>query len=154
MNTTIPTSFTEYDWFELAAFDSKVNREGYAYAAKEYAPKFEDPTMQAVAADPYQLKYLYDRQRPAIDAWWDAEPNAVDLLNAHVDESDRRQENTRLWGIRCTDGHVITCDSREYRDSLVASMRAEAGTPGRRTPAVLLRRFVPGGQWNENPLPA
>jgi len=154
MTGTLPTAFTEFDWLELVAFDSKVNREGFTYAAAEYAPRFEHPAMQAVVADRYQLKFLYDRQKPAIDAWWDTEgDNAVDLINAHVDESDRREQDARLWGIRCTDGYVITCGTREYRDQLAGRMVAEQQRPSRREPAALLQRFVPGGDWNETPTP-
>lgn len=154
MPDPLPTAFTEYDWLELAAFDSKVSSEGFTYAAAEYGPRFETPEMQAIAAAPTRLKFLYDRQRPNIDKWWDEEPNAGDLIDAHNTEADRRAEDAMLWGIRCTDGHVITCDSHEYRDSLAGRMRAEAGQPGRREPAALLQRFAPGGDWNESSLPA
>jgi hypothetical protein len=154
MTVTIPTAFTEYDWLELIAFDSKVNREGYGCAADNYAPRFETPEMQAVAADGRQLKFLYDRQQPAIDAWWDTEPNGVDLVNAHIDEERKRRENGRLWGIRCTDGHVITCDTRDYRDQLAASMQAEEARPGRRVPAARLQRFFAGAGWHETRLTA
>lgn len=153
MTVTIPTAFTEYDWLELIAFDSKVNSEGYSYAAENYAPRFETPEMQAVAADGCQLKFLYDSQRPSIDAWRDAEPNAVDLVNAHIDEERRRRQDACLWGIRCTDGYVIACDTREYRDQLAASMHAEEARPGRRKPAALLQRFFAGAAWHETRLP-
>lgn len=154
MAISIPTAFTEYDWLELVAFDSKVSSEGYTYAFEEYAPRFEDPVMKSVAADSYQLKHLHDRQKAAIDAWWDSEgDNAVDLLNDHVDESDRREKDARLWGIRCTDGHVITCDTKESRDRQVMYLNENRGK-GWREPAALLQRFAPGGDWNESRLPA
>lgn len=147
---------TDYDWLEFVSFAWKVEREGYDYASEEYSPRFETPVMQAVADEPTQLKDFYRANVAAVDTWWDTVggDTACDLQNAHVDEAWQRREDAMLWGIRCTDGHVITCDTHEYRDSLAGRMRAEAAQPGRREPAALLQRFAPGGDWNESSLPA
>lgn len=154
MTSSIPAGFTQYDWLQLVAFDSKVTREGYAYAAEHYAPQFETPALEAVAADPHQMKFLYDRQRAAIDTWWDTHGEvAADLLNTHIEEEQRRRKDASLWGIRCTDGHIITCDSQTHRDGLVAVMCAEKPRPGRRVPAARLRRLAAGGEWHESALP-
>lgn len=152
MTDRAPTTFSEYDWFELIAFNSKVRSEGFAYALENYPPRFEDPTMRMVAADPGRLREHHAAQQTAIDAWWDAEPSAVDLINDHIDESDRRERDACLWGIRCTDGYVIACDTREYRDSRVAYLNKHRGK-GWREPVGLLQRFVPAGEWNETRLP-
>jgi hypothetical protein len=71
-----------------------------------------------------------------------------------VDESRKRKQDACLWAIRCTDGYVIACESQERRDWTVGYMVREyqERPEGRRMPAALLHRTVPGGEWIESPL--
>lgn len=147
---------SDYDFLAFVAFVWKVKQEGsYSYAEENYGPKFEAAAMQVVADDSKQLKEFYRANLKAVSSWWDTVGGdaAVELHNDHVDESEQRDQDACLWGIRCTDGYVITCNTREDRDNHVARMNADRG-PGRREPAALLQRFQPGGEWNESPLPA
>lgn len=89
--TALPAAFTEYDWFELVAFAGKVNREGFDYAYENYPPRFETVEMQAVAADPDQMRAECNAQLAAIDEWWRVEgANGADLINAHTAEAEQR----------------------------------------------------------------
>lgn len=145
-------SMSRYDFLEFEAFVSKVDREGYAYAAEEYAPRFEADNLQRAAATSEGLHGLYAAHRPLVDAWTKEVGGeaAVDLHNAHVDESRQREKDACLWGIRCTDG-IIICETQERRDSLVGYMvrEYEEHPEGRRMPEALLSRTVPGGEWTE-----
>lgn len=147
---------SDYDFLEFVSFVWKVKGEGsYSYAEENYGPRFDAPTMQAIADDSQQLKAFYRANLKAVSSWWDTVGGeaACDLQNDHVDEAWKRREDAMLFGIRCTDGHVITCDTAEYRDQLVATMVAEQQRPGtRREPAVLLHRDAPGGAWTETPV--
>jgi hypothetical protein len=148
---------TDFDWLEFVAFVWKATQEGsYGYAVENYAPRFEAAAMQVIAADPKQFRMFYDAKKTDVDTWWDTVggQTACDLHNAHVDEADKRLEDARLWGLRCTDGYTITCDTREDRDQLAGRMQAEGNRLGRRMPAALLQRFAAGGDWNETRLPA
>ncbi|GHJ34278.1 hypothetical protein TPA0910_87110 [Streptomyces hygroscopicus subsp. sporocinereus] len=142
---------SRYDFLEFEAFASKVDREGYSYAVENYGPEFESEALRRTADDSQALRALYRQHRPLVDAWWAEAGAAVacDLHNAHVDEARQRKEDARLWGISCTDGYVITCDTQEYRDHWAADMR-ETHREGWRMPAALLSRTVPGGEWTED----
>jgi hypothetical protein len=96
------------------------------------------------------LRTLYVENEDKVESWWllVGSERACDLHNAHVDEERKRREDARLFGIRCTDGHVITYDTAEGRDSYSAYMLDNQGE-GRRAPAALLVRDVPGGEWTE-----
>lgn len=150
-----PTDWSDFDFLEFEAFVSKVENEGFTYAAENYGPNFESPELQAIADDLGSLRRLYLENEAKVDAWWSTVggERACDLHNAHVDEGRQRREDARLFGIRCTDGYVLTSDSEEDRDSTTAYLLENEGK-GWRVPAVLLRRDVPGGEWaEERPAP-
>lgn len=143
-----PTNWSDFDFLEFEAFVCKVENEGFTYAAEEYGPNFESPELQAVADDLGKLRTLYVENEAKVDTWWSTVggERACDLHNAHVDEERQRREDARLFGIRCTDGYVITKDSEESRAHTVAYLLENSGK-GWRVPAVLLRRDTPGGEW-------
>lgn len=146
-----PTTWSDFDFLEFEAFVSKVENEGFSYAAENYGPNFEAPELQAIASDLGQLRTLYIENEAKVDDWYAAVggERACDLHNAHVDEERRRREDARLFGIRCTDGFVITSESEEGRDRTAAYLLAQADKQGLRRAAVLLRRDEPGGEWTE-----
>jgi hypothetical protein len=91
-----PTTLSDYDWLELVSLVWKVRNEGsYSYAVENWPPRFEADDMQAIADDPTKLRALYREHKPAVDAWWDqvGGDRAVDLHNAHVDESRQRAKD-------------------------------------------------------------
>jgi hypothetical protein len=142
---------SRYDFLEFEAFASKVDREGYSYAVENYGPEFESEALRQTADDSKALRDLYRQHRPLVDAWQKEVGGraACDLHNAHIRESRQREQDACLWGIRCTDGHVITCDTQERRETLVGYMVREyqENSKGRRMPEALLSRSVPGGEW-------
>lgn len=146
-----PTTWSDFDFLEFEAFVSKVENEGFTYAAENYGPNFESPELQAIADDLGALRTLYVENEAKVDAWWSTVggERACDLHNAHVDEERQRREDARLFGIRCTDGFVITSDSEESRDRTAAVLLKRKGQQGLRVPAALLRRDTPGGEWTD-----
>ncbi|MEW2266920.1 hypothetical protein [Streptomyces sp. NPDC047868] len=148
-----PTDWSDFDFLEFEAFVSKVQNEGFTYAAENYGPNFEGAELQAIAEDLGTLRTLYVENQAKVDAWWSTVggERACDLHNAHVDEERQRREDARLFGIRCEDGYIITSDSEENRASTVAYLLENKGK-GWRVPTVLLAREVPGGEWTESPL--
>lgn len=146
-----PTDWSDYDFLEFEAFVSKVENEGFTYAAENYRPNFEAPELQAIAADLSQLRTLYVENEAKVDDWYMAVggERACDLHNAHVDEADQRREDARLFGIRCTDGFILTKDSEQSRADAVAYLLENQGK-GWRVPQTLLRRNVPGGEWTDD----
>lgn len=147
-NIQNPTDWTDFDFLEFEAFVSKVENEGFTYAAENYPPRFESAELQDIAADLGRLRTLYVENEAKVDDWYTAVggERACDLHNAHVDEERQRREDARLFGIRCTDGFVITSDTEENRDGTVAYLRENEGK-GWRVPTALLRRDIPGGEW-------
>ena len=145
-----PTTWSDFDFLEFEAFVSKVENEGFTYAAENYGPNFEAPELQTIAADLGQLRTLYVENEDKVEAWWLAvgPERASDLHNAHVDEERQRREDARLFGIRCTDGFVLTYETEENRDRGSAYL-LENKDKGWRVPAVLLAREVAGGEWTE-----
>jgi hypothetical protein len=145
-----PTDWSDFDFLEFEAFVSKVENEGFTYAAENYGPNFESPELQAIADDLGALRTLYVENEAKVDAWWSTVggERACDLHNDHVDEERQRREDARLFGIRCTDGYVITEDSEESRDRTVAYLLENDGK-GWRVPQTLLRRETPGGEWTD-----
>lgn len=145
-----PTDWSDYDFLEFEGFVSKVHIEGFLYAADNYGPEFEDPQLQAVTESLDTLRAFYQEHRRKVDAWYEqvGPERACDLHNDHVDEERRRENDACLYGIRCTDDYVITCDSEEYRDWQAAYLLENKGN-GWRVPATLLARDVPGGEWTE-----
>lgn len=145
-----PTDWSDFDFLEFEAFVSKVENEGFTYAAENYGPNFESPELQAIAADLGALRTLYVENEDKVESWWlrVGSERACDLHNAHVDEERKRREDARLFGIRCTDGFVLTYDTAEDRDQGSAYL-LENKDKGWRVPAVLLVREVPGGEWAE-----
>jgi hypothetical protein len=146
-----PTDWSDFDFLEFEAFVCKVENEGFAYAAENYGPNFESPELQALAADYGTLRTLYVENEAKVDAWWSTVggERSCDLHNAHVDEERQRREDACLFGIRCTDGFVLTKDSGESRASTAAYLLENEGK-GWRIPQTLLRRDVPGGEWIED----
>lgn len=143
-----PTDWSDYDFLEFEGFVSKVHHEGFLYAADNYGPRFEDPKLQAVTESLDTLRAFYREHRSKVDAWYEAVgmERACDLHNAHVDEERQRREDACLFGIRCTDGYVITCSTEDNRARQVAYLLENKGK-GWREPAALLSREVPGGEW-------
>ena len=157
-----PTDLSDYDFLAFEGFVHKVQWEGsYSYAAENYAPRFESPEMQAIADDPDRLYAFYRENRGKVEAWYEVvgAQRACDLHNAHIDEERKRRNDACLWGVRCTDGHVIHERTREGRDNLAASLVEQRNNAADRfkshirVPAALLHRDVPGGEWTETPLP-
>ena len=149
-NIQNPTDWSDFDFLEFEAFVSKVHIEGFTYAAENYGPNFEAPELQAIAADLGKLRTLYIENEAKVEDWYEAVggERACDLHNDHVDEERQRREDARLFGIRCTDGFVLTEDTEESRDRCSAYLLENEGK-GWRVPATLLRRDVPGGEWVE-----
>ncbi|WP_045562691.1 hypothetical protein [Streptomyces sp. FxanaA7] len=146
-----PTDWSDFDFLEFEAFVSKVENEGFTYAAENYGPNFESPDLQAIAADLGALRTLYVENEDKVESWWllVGSERACGLHNAHVDEERKRREDARLFGIRCTDGHVITYDTAEDRDGGCAYL-LENKDKGWRVPDVLLVREAPGGEWTDD----
>jgi hypothetical protein len=82
------TELSEYDFLELVAFDSKVEIEGFGYAASEYAPRFEHDNFVPMT-NRAELSQLLREYRDRLDAFWD-QPDCCDLHNKHVDEARKR----------------------------------------------------------------
>lgn len=145
-----PTDWSDYDFLEFECFVSKVDHEGFTYAAENYGPEFENPQLRTLAEDLGTLRTLYVENEAKVEAWWQTVggERACDLHNAHVDEARQRREDARLFGIRCTDGFILTKDSEEDRTRTVAYL-LENKDKGWRVPAVLLAREVAGGEWTE-----
>ncbi|MFF7130352.1 hypothetical protein [Streptomyces sp. NPDC008240] len=150
-NIQNPTDWSDYDFLEFEGFVHKVENEGFTYAAENYGPEFESPELQTAAADLGSLRRLYLENEAKVDDWYTAVggERACDLHNDHVDEARKRREDARLYGIRCTDGVVITCDTEQSRDRHAAYLLENAGK-GWRVPETLLRRDVPGGDWTDD----
>lgn len=150
--TTIhnPTEWSDFDFLEFEGFVHKVAIEGFLYAADNYGPEFEDPQLKAVTESLDSLRAFYREHLPKVEAWYEqvGMQRACDLHNAHVDEERQRREDARLFGIRCTDGFVITVGSEEEREQRATYLLKNAGQ-GWRVPASLLRRDVPGGAWSD-----
>lgn len=150
-NIQNPTTWSDYDFLEFEGFVSKVENEGFTYAAENYGPNFESAELQAIAADLGSLRRLYLENEAKVDDWYSAvgSERACDLHNAHVDEARQRREDARLYGIRCTDGVVITYDTEANRDRNASYLLENRGN-GWRVPETLLRRDVPGGAWTDD----
>ncbi|MEU0624916.1 hypothetical protein ABZ329_29165 [Streptomyces rubiginosohelvolus] len=145
-----PTPWSDYDFLEFECFVSKVGTEGFSYAAEHYGPKFENAELQKVTDNLGTLRAFYREHHSKIDAWYEtvSGERACDLHNDHVDEARKRKEDARLFGIRCTDGYVITYASAAARDRDAQHLLDNRGK-GWREPAAMLRRLAPGGEWTE-----
>jgi hypothetical protein len=148
-----PTKLSDYDFLEFECFVSKVDSEGFTYAYENYSPDFESPEMQALADDMGALRAFYREHAGLIEEWWNTVggERACDLHNAHIDEARKREDDACLWGVRCTDGHVVHCGTKAYQDQFVMTALEN---PRYRQPAVLLHRTLPGGEWTETPIAA
>ena len=146
-----PTALSDYDFLELVAFLWKAENEGFSYAYEHYAPEFESPDMQQTAADRDGFEDFLQEHMTLVLAWGVLVANAVDLHNAHIDEARQRRLDGHLWGVRCTDGRIITASTEERRDYVVTSLLTDQLA---RTPAALLHRARPGGDWTDSPLPS
>ncbi|MGW2725522.1 hypothetical protein [Streptomyces sp. NPDC001492] len=143
---------SEYDFMELVAFQFKVEWErSFPYTWSNYPPRFEAPELAEYGTVRWKFSRLYSRYKPKVMAWREevGGERAVELHNAHIDERNQRRKDACLFGVRCEDGYVITCDTQAYRDRLWGELHEEAGKPHRRVPAALLVREVPGGAWAE-----
>ena len=142
-----PSPFSDFDWLEFVSFAWKVENEGYDYAAENYRPCFEDTGLPVDGDD---LRDLYDRYVDRINPWGETVgwKRAGELHNDHVDEARQREKDACLWGVRCTDGHVIHVPTEDVRANWVAEMTGHRGA-GWRVPAELLHREVPGGEWTD-----
>lgn len=90
MTTKNPTpALSDFDFMELVVFDRKVDSEGFGYAAEEYSPAFERDGY-APCNDLNVLRDLRRQYIDRIDEFWRRD-DAVDLHNAHVYESNRRE---------------------------------------------------------------
>lgn len=135
---TVPETLSDYDLLELVAFGSKVEHEGYSYAASDYPPRFEFNNLQLL--DRATLGAVWSRHRASVDLWWETHPgDGVDLHNAHIDAARERIDGQRLWGARYDHGAVSACDSEREARFLVFNPSWRA--------AQLLRRDEPGGEW-------
>lgn len=85
---------TDFDFLELVAFDRKVDSEGFTYAVENYAPVFERDGY-VPCRDTRTLQGLRRKYADYIDRFW-SRPDACDLHNAHIDESDRRERERAL----------------------------------------------------------
>lgn len=152
--TTADTSFSDYDWMELVAFDSKVGSEGFTYAYENYPPAFESTALQQVADDMGAFRKFFLEHEVAVEAWWrEHDEDGADLHNAHTDERSRRDEEACLWGVRRPDGYVFGAATLESAQGSVDYMNrpgdpywADRGFTG---PARVMSREVPGGEWQE-----
>ncbi|MFF2630892.1 hypothetical protein ACFVUN_34655 [Kitasatospora griseola] len=137
-----PTALSDFDFLEFEGFVCKVDSEGFRYAYEEYRPRFLAADLKAIAADRSSMRAFYRENAPLVERWWEAvgPDRSCDLHNAHVDD-------TRLWGVRCTDGHIYFESSRESRDNYVEILLTNPAHT--RKPAALLHRDVPAAEWSE-----
>ena len=87
MTKPATVGLTAFDFMELVAFDRKVDSEGFRYAAENYPPAFERDGYRR-CDDLTRLHALLHEYADRINEFWDRD-DAVDLHNAHIDESDR-----------------------------------------------------------------
>jgi hypothetical protein len=152
--TSTNTTFSDYDWMELVAFDSKVGSEGFTYAYENYPPAFESAELQQVADDMGAFRRFCLEHDDAVEAWWrEHDEDGADLHNAHIDERNRRDEEACLWGVRRPDGHVFGARSQFSAQTSVDYMNASTDTywtdQGFTEPVRVMSREVPGGEWQE-----
>lgn len=136
--TTIPETLSAYDFQELIAFDAKTESEGWSYAAENYGPRFEFNNYQPLGWD--DLRDLHNRERAAIADWWETHADdGCDLHNAHIDESNRRDDDRYLWAFRHENGAISGVKTEEgaRQMCLEQSWRGTA----------VLHRAVEGGEW-------
>ena len=128
--TTIhnPTTWSDFDWLEFEAFVSKVENEGFTYAAEEYPPHFESPELQALAGDLSTLRTLYLENERKVDDWWATVggERACELQHDHIDEADQRREDARLYRVGAAlEALIVAAEDRELPDprAVVLAMR-------------------------------
>lgn len=160
MTATIPNGFTQYDWLELLGFASKVNSEGYEYAAENYAPEFHTEELKKVAEDddPRPLKKLFNDHEHALEAWQEAIGwEEVDRLwTAHLREEKERKEAHLLWALHPGGDWDFGAysDAFETREKALENIAqqnelAEKYPHFNRFTGRLLHREEPGGQWKQ-----
>lgn len=153
---TTDTNFSDYDWMELVAFDSKVQSEGFTYAYENYPAVFESAELRRIADDMGAFRKFFLDHEDAVEAWWNEhDEDGGDLHNAHIDERQRREENACLWGVRRPDGHVFGATTLESAQGSVDYMNMNRpgdtywADRGFTEPARVMSREVPGGEWQE-----
>lgn len=135
--TTAPDILSEYDLMELIAFASKVEREGYAYAAEEYAPRFEFADLEDIDDD--TLRTVWRRHRQLVDPWWrEHQDDGCDLHNAHIDRAQARRNERCLWGAG-VEGRIMHRGTEEFARFIVRDSSSRC--------TQLLHRDQPGGEW-------
>lgn len=142
METTIqaPEELSEFDFWELEAWDSKIRSEGRDYAWENYPPQFEFASYQPV--DREVAEGMLRQYRPAIEAAWCADGDAACAKhNAHVDEARRRAEHRALWAVRFANGNVGTVEDETHARWMYRDPSWNV--------AALLTRDEPGGEWRE-----
>lgn len=91
-----PSALTDFDWLEFVSFVWKTENEGFDYAYENYSPRFEMSDLRKLAADMGKFSAFYDTCEPLVEPWAEAVgwERAGDLVNAHVDETRKRELNT------------------------------------------------------------
>ncbi|MGV9268124.1 hypothetical protein ACWDRR_26065 [Kitasatospora sp. NPDC003701] len=147
-----PSALSDFDFMELVAFDSKVDREGFSYAYENYPPRFESPELQEVAKDLTSMRSFYGDHDHLVDQWWETVGGrGCDLHNAHIDEVQQHEDDLCLWGVLYEDGQSVLLTTEEQRENWLEYMRRN--NPGRPV-AALLHRSEAGGEWTKSPLAA
>jgi hypothetical protein len=152
---TVAPELSTFDFMELVAFGSKVEREGFCYARDNYGPRFESEELAAVP-----LGEAWREYRAKVGKWWDSvgEELGCALHNAHVSEALARQNDACLWGIRYLRVNPESGRLRRRRDisffeteecvrDVFAGMIRAALRDTVNRGYVLLRRDAPGGEW-------
>lgn len=134
------TRLSEYDFMELVAFDSKVENEGFSYAAEEYSPRFERDGLKH-CDDFNVLRDLLREYRDELDTFWKRE-DACDVHNAHQMRVRKRFEDMCLWGVKRRDGYVIPCATEE-------TTRYYISQPDHFHPVALMRRESAAAAWEK-----
>lgn len=132
-----PAALSEFDFLELECFASKVEREGFGYAAEEYAPRFEHRDYEPLT-DKGELRNLLGAYRHEL-ATFRARPDAIERHNAHVDEAHRRADERCLWAARGP-SRIVPCEAEHHARLLIN---------GPNDLDTVLWRDAPGGAWTE-----
>ncbi|TXS21418.1 hypothetical protein EAO71_27345 [Streptomyces sp. ms191] len=93
--TSQQPELSEYDFLELAAFDAKVDWEGFDYAYEEYPPRFEAAELLSIAQDYSKLRSLRAAYLDKIRAFWDQE-DAQGKYDRHLTAADNRMARRRM----------------------------------------------------------
>ncbi|MFF1916166.1 hypothetical protein ACFVYE_32185 [Streptomyces sp. NPDC058239] len=155
-NIQNPTNMTDYDWLEFVGFVWKVENEGYSYASKNYAPKFETSDL-AGSSKGRGLKALYKAHVADVETWSETVGyKAVDRIwSAHLREEKERSEAHLLWAVHpggdwnyAAYSHAFA--TREDAEKWISGRAELAEKHGWKPWAGrLLHRETAGGEWAE-----